>query len=157
MSITALEITKTFARLAKRTVADANGCHNWTGAKTNHGYGITSYGGKNWLTHRLVMTLIHGNITAGLEVHHKCFNTSCMNPNHLAIVSHAENSRQRNPLTVPKASTGQRGVYLVKSTGHFKVALRDNMTLRHAGTFKTMEQAVAARDELHAEIHGVAA
>lgn len=148
MNITALATTEAFARLAAKVVAGPNGCHNWTGGKTTHGYGKIHFQRCSWLTHRLVMTLIHGQIAPGMEVHHRCFNRSCINPRHLELLTHAANSQIRNPETLVKSSTGVLGVYFVKDSGKYKVSLRANMMLHHGGIFSSLEDAIVARDEL---------
>ena len=43
--------------------------------------------------HRLVATVMYGDIT-GQSVHHKCANKACINPDHLQLVTRAENSAE---------------------------------------------------------------
>jgi HNH endonuclease len=42
-------------------------------------------------THRLGWTWLRGSIPAGMELHHRCGVYACWNPDHLQIVTHAEN------------------------------------------------------------------
>ena len=47
------------------------------------------------LLHRLAWEKWHGKpIPAGLELDHLCRNLVCINPNHLEVVTHAENCRR---------------------------------------------------------------
>ena len=66
-------------------------CLVWQGATTSSGYGVTTYYGHQTTAHRIMATLVHGEIPRGHEVHHTCRNRACINPAHLEIVSHAEN------------------------------------------------------------------
>jgi hypothetical protein len=43
-------------------------------------------------THRLGWTLLRGPIPDGMELHHRCGVLVCWNPDHLEVVTHAENS-----------------------------------------------------------------
>lgn len=70
-------------------------CWVWRGYIRDHGYGVW---GKNTPgtreAHRRSYELLVGPIPEGMEVHHKCFNRSCVNPEHLELLSHLENCRQ---------------------------------------------------------------
>jgi len=62
------------------------GC--WIHHKINkNGYGVVSFEGKTHLMHRLVYTLLVGNIPTRFHVHHNCENKACCNPNHLEALS----------------------------------------------------------------------
>lgn len=47
--------------------------------------------GTHSLVHRLVATLLHGDL-GGQPVHHVCGNRACINPDHLRVVTHGENT-----------------------------------------------------------------
>jgi hypothetical protein len=63
---------------------DDCGCHLWTAAKNNVGYGFFRYHGKMQLAHRVLMKL-QGIDIEGKMVYHTCDNYHCVNPDHLKI------------------------------------------------------------------------
>lgn len=74
---------------------DATGiCWEWTRALTPKGYARTTYGHKNWLIHRLVWTLLVGDIPEGMTLDHLCRNRRCCNPDHMEVVTAEENKRR---------------------------------------------------------------
>ena len=73
---------------------DTNGCQNWTGPRDRHGYGSFSMRSLNWKAHRVSWTIANGQIGDGLELDHLCRNPSCVRPDHLEPVTHAENMRR---------------------------------------------------------------
>ncbi len=78
----------------KRIIVDEDtGCWVWTGVHTRK-YGRAYYEGAFWLAHRVVFTLLSGEIPKGLEIDHLCRNGSCVNPDHLEPVTHQENMRR---------------------------------------------------------------
>lgn len=60
-----------------------NGCWEWQRAIQSRGYGSVSYQGKTHLAHRLSYQLSVGPVPDGWDVHHKCGNRRCVNPDHL--------------------------------------------------------------------------
>jgi DNA-binding CsgD family transcriptional regulator len=71
------------------------GCRFWIGAFTGKGamrYGILNWGKKRVLAHRLQYARQHGRIPKGLVVRHLCHQPRCVEPSHLAIGTHRDNS-----------------------------------------------------------------
>jgi hypothetical protein len=78
-------------------ISYASKCWLWQGQATSNGYGVIGSGPKpahNIYVHRLAWELEHGPIPAGLEIDHLCHVRLCVNPGHLAVVTHAENNRR---------------------------------------------------------------
>lgn len=72
-------------RLLSRISVNASGCFIWQGCRAAHGYGATSYAGRQWLAHRLAYALFRGEIPDGMHVCHKCDTPACVNPSHLFL------------------------------------------------------------------------
>jgi len=92
---------KFWSKVAKRGRDD---CWEWTGTKTDQGYGYLHlrigprYAGKQKKipAHRLSYELHHGRILpghAGVFVRHSCNNPGCCNPAHLSLGTHTDNMR----------------------------------------------------------------
>src|SRR3990167_1304899 len=87
------EVLMTLAveRFAKyRQVMGVDECWPWVGTKTKHGYGIF-FSGKCVTAHRFAYEMAFGPIPRGLVVDHRCERRDCVNPNHLEVVTQAEN------------------------------------------------------------------
>lgn len=65
------------------------GCWLWTGP-TSNGYGKE---GQQW-AHRIAYTLARGPIATGMQIDHLCRVRPCVNPDHLQVVTQAENLRR---------------------------------------------------------------
>jgi hypothetical protein len=67
------------------------GCHIWRGALLN-GYGALRYQGQHRQAHRLAWALKHGPIPDGMILCHRCNVRRCVNPDHLALGTGADNN-----------------------------------------------------------------
>lgn len=63
------------------------------GTPNRWGYAHIKHHGRQWFAHRLSYTLLVGPIPEGLTIHHRCFTPACCNPDHLDVVTNAENVR----------------------------------------------------------------
>ena len=75
---------------------EESGCHTWTGYVDVRGYGRFHYEGKGIAAHRYAWFKHYGEWpppwpSSGMEVNHTCHNSSCVNPLHLEILTHAAN------------------------------------------------------------------
>jgi hypothetical protein len=66
-------------------------CWEWLGLKSKDGYGKVSQNSRTYSVHRLVYSLINGEIPKEVFVCHRCDNPSCCNPEHLFLGNHQEN------------------------------------------------------------------
>jgi hypothetical protein len=78
-----------WSRVSIKTEAE---CWDWTGARTNRGYGVYApLPGVLLRTHRVAYALHNGSIDESLFVCHKCDNPSCCNPAHLFLGTPKDN------------------------------------------------------------------
>jgi len=83
---------KLTARLKKYSEKDhKTRCRNWTGAVDNNGYGRIKVDGKAKRAHRVAYQTYIGDIPNNMPVHHTCANSTCINVNHLQLVTQREN------------------------------------------------------------------
>lgn len=81
-------------RFNKFVSAGRRGCIEWLGSKTPLGYGHFHVDGRAVYAHRWSYEYHVGPIPDGLVIDHLCRNTSCVNPDHLEPVTHAENVKR---------------------------------------------------------------
>jgi hypothetical protein len=113
-------IEKFWSRVAKTN--NENDCWNWVGASNNIGYGRFHNGKKLVYPHRYSYELKYGDIPFGMLVCHSCDNPSCVNPNHLWIGSHKDNSQDM--INKKRGRNGRRGGKGNEKYYKFKIILQ---------------------------------
>ncbi len=79
--------TRSLERFLKKVSVDQRtGDWNWTGARSEKGYGQFWNEGHNNRSHRVSYEHFVGVIPEGYEIDHLCENESCCNPLHLEAV-----------------------------------------------------------------------
>lgn len=71
----------------------ADGCWLWRGgSRLKGGYVGITVGASHWLAHRWSYEVFVGPIPGGMTIDHLCRNPSCVNPEHLEVVTQRENN-----------------------------------------------------------------
>lgn len=79
---------------SKVALPNAQGCMLWLASCQPSGYGQISIGGTMRLAHRISYQMAYGLIPDGLVTDHLCRVRRCVAPNHLEVVTNAENVRR---------------------------------------------------------------
>lgn len=86
------------ARVAEDFLAklkrNSNGCLEWTGGKTQRGYGSITFWNITVRTSQFAFAIFWGHPATGCVLHH-CDNPICCDPSHLFDGSHLDNMRDR--------------------------------------------------------------
>jgi hypothetical protein len=130
-------------RFNAKTNKAANGCWEWTGARTKHGYGHLWDGNTARRAHRISFEMHVGPIPDGLLVDHICLNRACVNPDHLRLATKKQNNEHLSDGRVNNTS-GYRGVSWHKAVGKWTAYASHNGQIRYLGCFESKEDAAEA-------------
>ena len=100
----AIDLLPSFIR--KRVTVTTSGCWEWSGWRNNLGYGYIRHEGRDRPVHRVLMELMSGPFTSGIDIDHLCKNPCCLNPAHLEAVTHRENIRRGKAATKTTCKRG---------------------------------------------------
>lgn len=99
-----LSLTSEKDRLRFWTKVDRSGdCWPWLAARARSGHGWFRLHGRMHPAHRVAYANEVGPIPDGLEIHHRCGNPGCVNPEHLEPLTKADHSRL-NPIVAAQAA-----------------------------------------------------
>lgn len=128
-------------------VVENGKCMNWTGYKNISGYGVMYRENKALFAHRYAWERAHGAIPEGLVIDHKCFNPSCVNVDHLRVITQQQNTQhQKGPRIDNKA--GYRGVSYDRRKNKYRSIVSHNKKQYFLGYYQSpVEAAVAAAEK----------
>jgi HNH endonuclease len=95
-------------RILNHSIPEPNsGCWLWIGGMTNAGYGVCGSEKKKTVSaHRLAYSVFKCEIPDGKIVAHSCDNRLCVNPEHLWLATHKQNSQDM--VTKNRSAKGER-------------------------------------------------
>lgn len=145
----------------KWVLDEATGCHLWTGAALERGYGLIRDRRRNWLAHRVAWELARGPIPDGLCVRHKvCDNPRCVNVAHLAVGDQVDNMADmresgRQSRGAKKSAVMRR--VAARGEAHYRSRLSDAQVAEIRATYAAggvTQKALGAAFGCHAETVG---
>lgn len=125
-------------------------CWIWTGPVDDKGY---AYVGRHSRVHRIVATIVHGEIPRGRVVDHWiCHNKRCVRPEHLRIVTSKQNNENRAGAQ-RNSKSGVRGVYWSPQRKKWHVTAGHAGKVYYGGQFDSLAEATRAAAALRTRLH----
>ena len=123
--------------------ASSTGCVVWQGAQNSKGYGCFMVAGASQLAHRVVWEDVNGPIPEGLTIDHLCRVRSCVNVEHMELVSIAENTARR-PRRLQIGGLCRSGHFIDSDDDLYKRTGRDSLECKACKREQRREQRNAA-------------
>lgn len=124
-------------------VNKTDSCWIWTANSLPSGYGMFRAKAGRRLAHRASYEMYVGEIPEGYQIDHTCHMPSCVNPEHLRVVTPKQNCENLSGAPV-RSKTGIRGVTWSKHAKRWLVHVGHNGKQFHVGYFSTIAEAEAA-------------
>lgn len=127
-------------------------CLIWVGPKLPNGYGKMSAKGVRKYAHRYAWERVNGTIPEGLVVNHTCWNTRCVNVEHLEAVTVSENNSYMSGAQINNKTSKVRNVE--KKRDKWQVRVQKNGKRYNFGVYDTIEEAAAVAEQARKEVFG---
>lgn len=124
-------------------VVKSEGCWNWAAAKVHNGYGVFTLPDQQQVAHKVAYRLCVGEVPEGYELDHACHNKSCVNPDHLRVVTRKQNIENRTKLQRNNTS-GVQGVHWDPAVGKWSAVVKHFRKAYWVGHFSSLDDAAKA-------------
>ena len=127
-------------------------CLIWEGAKLPKGYGTVSALGIKKYAHRYAWERVNGTVPEGLVVNHTCWNTRCVNVEHLEAATVSENNSYMSGAQINNKTSKVRNVE--KKRDKWQVRVQKNGKRYNFGVYDTIEEAAAVAEQARKDVFG---